>query len=44
VAVKSPKPKLAGVEISIKPLTRAEIDKVRPVPSTKKGDGWKGKK
>lgn len=38
------KSKPAGVKISIKPLTKAEIDKVRPVPSTKKGDGWKGKK
>jgi hypothetical protein len=36
-AMKSPKPKLAGVKISIKPMTKAEVDKVRPKPSAK---GW----
>jgi hypothetical protein len=31
------KPKLAGVKISIKPMPKAEVDKVRPKPSAK---GW----
>ena len=42
--MKAPKPKIAGVKISIKPMTRAEIDKVRPMPSTKTGEKWKGKR
>lgn len=42
--MKTAKPKLAGVKISIKPMTKAELAKVKPVPSTTKGDGWKGKK
>ena len=42
--MKAPKSKVAGVKISIKPMTKAEIDKMRPMPNTKAGDKWKGRK